>query len=90
MARIPGISDDDRQLFRDSVGVVTKIHNDKHEPLPKPIEPRPEQTEKDEKKRNEDKVQHLINVDEKLEEQLEIEEQEINDDDDMRHIDFRA
>ena len=49
MARKPGISDDDRQLFRDSVGEVKKIHYDKHDPMAKPIDPRPEQTEKDEK-----------------------------------------
>ena len=50
MARKPGISDDDRQLFRDSVGEVTEIQYDRHHPRPKSIEPRPVQTEKDEKR----------------------------------------
>ena len=50
MARKPGISDDDRQLFRDSVGEVTEIQYDQHQPRPKSIEPRPVQTEKDEKR----------------------------------------
>lgn len=49
MARKPGITEDDRQLFRASVGKVIKVHYDRDESRPKPAEPRPVQTEKDEK-----------------------------------------
>ena len=49
MAKKPRISEDDSQLFRDSIGEVRKVHYDRHDPPRKSRKPRPEQTEKDEK-----------------------------------------
>jgi len=49
MARKPPISDDDKQLFRDSIGDVRKVTHDRHDPIHRAVKPRPEQTEKDEK-----------------------------------------
>ena len=48
MAKKPGISESDRQLFRDAVGAVQKVHQDKHDVRPEPVQPRPVQLEKDE------------------------------------------
>jgi DNA-nicking Smr family endonuclease len=49
MARKTDISDSDRQLFRESVGKVDKVHHDRNVDRPAPAPPRPLQTEKDEK-----------------------------------------
>jgi hypothetical protein len=49
------------------------------------------QEKKDENRRNDRHgVQQASNIDEKLEEELEIEEKEVLADKDMSHIDFRA
>ena len=49
MTRKAGVTEDDRQLFRASVGKVNKVHYDRDESRPRPVEPTPVQTENDEK-----------------------------------------